>query len=119
NYKYWLDDSKAPDFARTVDIHCKPGYDPCELFIDPAIRYPRLKIALKLLKKRLGFRTLMDVIPLDADLVRGSHGRVDQPEDIQPILIARGDLKDISQEIPCQDVKDIILGHLFPGSTDK
>ncbi len=119
SYKYWLDDSKAPDFARTVDIHRKPGYDPCELFVDPAIRNPKLKIALKLLKKRLGFRTLIDVVPLDSDLVRGSHGRVDQPEDTQPILIGREDLKDISEEMPCQKVKDVILGHLFPDSTDK
>ena len=34
-YYYWLDDSRAPDFARTVDIHRKPGYDPAELFLDP------------------------------------------------------------------------------------
>ena len=33
-YYYWLEDSLAPDFARTVDIHRKPGYDPCELFTD-------------------------------------------------------------------------------------
>ena len=36
-YYYWLDDARAPDFARTVDIHRKPGYDPVELFLDPAI----------------------------------------------------------------------------------
>ena len=112
-------DSKAPDFARTVDIHRKPAYDLCVLFVNPAIRNPKLKIALKLLKKKLGFRTLIDVIPLDTDLVRGSHGRVDQPEDIQPILISRENLKGISEEIPCQKVKDAILRHLFPDSTDK
>ncbi|MFC1603601.1 nucleotide pyrophosphatase/phosphodiesterase family protein [Planctomycetota bacterium] len=117
SYQYWLDDSKAPDFARTVDIHRKPGYDPCELLVDPAIRNPKLKIALKLLKKKLGFRTLIDVIPLDTDLVKGSHGRIDQPEDIQPILISREDMKDISQEMPCQKVKDVILEHLFPFSS--
>jgi predicted AlkP superfamily pyrophosphatase or phosphodiesterase len=78
-YYYWEDDRRAPDFARTVDIHRKPGYDPVELFLDPAIRAPMLKIGWKLLKKRLGFRMLMDVIPLDARLVRGSHGRI--PED--------------------------------------
>ena len=119
SYNYWLDDSKAPDFARTVDIHRKPGYDPCELFIDPAIRNPKLKIALKLLKKKLGFRTIFDVIPLDADLVRGSHGRIDQHEDIQPILIGREGLKGIPEEIPCQSVKDLILRYLFPDSTDE
>jgi hypothetical protein len=113
SYDYWLDDSKAPDFARTVDIHRKPGYDPCELFIDPAIRYPKLKIALKLFKKKLGFRTLMDLIPLDTSLVKGSHGRIDQPADVQPMLISRQDLRDMPEEIPSQKVKDIILAHLF------
>ena len=38
-YYYWLDDERAPDFARTVDIHRKPGYDPVELFLDPAISH--------------------------------------------------------------------------------
>ena len=74
-YYYWLDDARAPDFARTVDIHRKPGYDPVELFLDPALRFPKLKIARRLLQKKLGFRMLMDVIPLDATLVKGSHGR--------------------------------------------
>ncbi len=73
-YYYWFDDSHAPDFARTVDIHRKPGYDPAELFIDPAIKSPKLRIMRRLLQKKLGFRMLMDVIPLDANLVRGSHG---------------------------------------------
>ena len=75
-YYYWLDDARAPDFARTVDIHRKPGYDPVELFLDPAIRCPKLTIGSTLLRKKLGFRTLMDVIPLDAALVKGSHGRL-------------------------------------------
>jgi predicted AlkP superfamily pyrophosphatase or phosphodiesterase len=73
-YYYWLDDLVAPDFARCVDIHRKPGYDPVELFLDPKLKTPKLKIAGKLLKKKLGLRMLMDVIPLDASLVRGSHG---------------------------------------------
>ncbi|GIX22415.1 MAG: alkaline phosphatase family protein [Gammaproteobacteria bacterium] len=73
-YYYWLDDARAPDFARTVDIHRKPGYDPVELFLDPALRWPRLAVAWRLARARLGFRGLLDVIPLDAGLVRGSHG---------------------------------------------
>jgi predicted AlkP superfamily pyrophosphatase or phosphodiesterase len=73
-YYYWLDDRRAPDFARCVDIHRKPGYDPVELFIDPALKFPKLKILARLAQKKLGFRMLMDVIPLDASLVRGSHG---------------------------------------------
>jgi len=87
-YPYWLDDARAPDFARTVDIHRKPGYDPCELFLDPALRFPKLRIALRLAQKALGMRTLMDVIPLDATLVRGSHGRLpDDPRD-GPVFLA-------------------------------
>ncbi|NOT31231.1 MAG: alkaline phosphatase family protein [Planctomycetes bacterium] len=81
-YTYWLDDARAPDFARTVDIHRKPGYDPCELFLDPALRFPKLRVALRLAQKALGMRYLMDVIPLDATLVKGSHGRLpDDPRD--------------------------------------
>jgi len=74
-YYYWLDNDRAPDFARTVDIHRKPGYDPVELFLDPDLSAPRLAVAWRLAKKKLGFRTLLDVIPLDAGLVKGSHGR--------------------------------------------
>lgn len=73
-YYFWLDDAKAPDYARTVDIHRKPGYDPAELFVDPTIKAVKLKVLLKLLKKKLGFRYLLDVIPLDASIVKGSHG---------------------------------------------
>lgn len=86
-YYYWLDDSVAPDYARTIDIHRKPGYDPCELFIDPLIRFPKLKIAGFLLKKKLGLRGLLDVIPIDASLVKGSHGRDRVPDGERPVLI--------------------------------
>lgn len=89
-YYYWLDDAKAPDFARCIDIHRKPGYDPVELFLDPEIKFPLVKIAGFLAKKKLGFRGLMDVIPLDADLVKGSHGRDDVPESEQPMVIGKG-----------------------------
>ena len=81
-YYYWLDDDRAPDYARTVDIHRKPGYDPVELFLDPKLPLPMLKVAWTLLKRKLGFRSLLDVIGLDASLVKGSHGRVtDDPQD--------------------------------------
>jgi len=86
-YYYWLDDALAPDFARCVDIHRKPGYDPVELFLDPQLPLAKLKILWRLAQKRLGFRMLMDVIPLDASLVKGSHGRrVTDPGD-QPVFI--------------------------------
>ena len=112
-YYHWLDDDRAPDYARTVDIHRKPGYDPVELFIDPALRAPKLKIGWTLLKKACGFRYLMDVIPLDASLVKGSHGRpTDRPE-AGPVIISGQ--PDLLPDGPVQatDVKGIILAHVF------
>ncbi len=78
-YYFWLNDNVAPDYARSVDIHRKPGYDPVELFIDPQLRWPALKIAQRLAQKKLGFRYYMDVIGLDASIVKGSHGRLPTP----------------------------------------
>lgn len=81
-YYYWLDPEAEPDFARTVDIHRKPGYDPCELFVDPSLRLPMLRVARRLARKKLGMRYRMDVIPLEPELVCGSHGRLpDDPRD--------------------------------------
>ena len=87
DYFYWLDDSKAPDFARTVDIHNKPGYDPLELFLDPAISAVKLKIMTRLIQKKLGLRMLMDVIPLNTKLIKGSHGRLADSAENGPLLI--------------------------------
>jgi predicted AlkP superfamily pyrophosphatase or phosphodiesterase len=87
-YYYWDDERRAPDFARCVDIHRKPGYDPVELFLDPALAFPKLKIGWRLLRKKLGFRMLMDVIPLDATLVKGSHGICPASTKDYPILIS-------------------------------
>ncbi len=81
SYYYWEDDAKAPDFARTVDIHRKPGYDPVELFMTSKVR-----AAARLLQKKTGFRYKMDVIPLDNNLVKGSHGLITDPED-GPLII--------------------------------
>lgn len=86
-YYYWLEDRLAPDFARCVDIHRKPGYDPAELFLDPNLSAVKLRIAWKLLKKKLGFRMLMDLIPLDASLVKGSHGCRPASQNDWPVLI--------------------------------
>ncbi|MCO5723796.1 alkaline phosphatase family protein [Robiginitalea marina] len=86
-YYFWEDDRKAPDFARMVDIHKKPGYDPVELFTDPSDPLVSLRVARKLLAKKLGFRTVMDIIPLKAGLVRGSHGRIPDSEEDYPVFI--------------------------------
>lgn len=89
-YYYWLDDRVAPDFARLVDIHRKPGYDPVEMFMNPKNPLIKLRAGYKLLRKKLGFRYLMDVIPLDATLIKGSHGRVGTAPEHHPVLIGRG-----------------------------
>lgn len=112
-YYYWLDDTKAPDFARTVDIHRKPGYDPAELFIDPAIRWPRLKIAATLLKRKLGMRALMELTPLDAAMVRGSHGVAPACPEEGPLLISGcADLVPAEPSLAPTAVRDVILAHL-------
>ena len=112
-YYYWLDDHAAPDFARTVDIHRKPGYDPVELFLDPALRAPRLKVGWTLLKKAAGFRYLMDVIPLDASLVRGSHGRVPETREAGPVLISSEPGLVPADVVRAADVKPLLLDHVF------
>ncbi|MCS5491289.1 alkaline phosphatase family protein [Algoriphagus limi] len=106
-YYFWLDDEKAPDYARCVDIHRKPGYDPVELFLDPAIKIPLLKVGSKVLKKKLGFRYLMDVIPLDATLVKGSHGRLPEEDEDKPIFVGNTSLLN-SEKIQPTDVFDLI-----------
>lgn len=111
-YYYWREEPRAPDFARTVDIHRKPGYDPVELFLDPRLPLPRARIAWRLLKKKLGFRMLMDVIPTDASLVRGSHGRCPEAECDWPVLISERKELVHSQRIEATDVYHSILRHV-------
>ncbi len=111
-YYYWLDDSKAPDFARMVDIHKKPGYDPVELFTDPKKKFMLGRIVFKLLKKKLGFRTLLNVIPLDASLVKGSHGAVNIDEAYYPVFI-NDDASSRSELINANEVCQHILSTIF------
>ena len=112
-YYYWLDDSRAPDFARTVDIHRKPGYDPVELFLDQTLKFPKLRIGQKLLQKHLGFRTLMDVIGLDATLPQGSHGRVTDQPSAGPLFISSEQNLLPEESISAIEVKSVILQHIF------
>lgn len=104
-YYFWMDDSLAPDYARVVDIHKKPGYDPVEMFMSS-----KLRAAYKLLRKKVGLRYVMDVIPLDASLVRGSHGATAVSADYYPVLISK---TRIAEEIEPTDVKELILRHVF------
>ena len=109
SYQYWEDDSRAPDFARTVDIHRKPGYDPAELFIDPAIRFPALRVAGFLLRKRLGLRGLLKVVPLDDSLVRGSHGRIPEDPADHPVLLIPRSLGEAPAELDAIGVHQTLL----------
>lgn len=111
-YYYWLDDKKAPDFARLVAIHDKPGYDPVEMFANPEIKLLMPTIGMKLLKKKLGFRVLMDIIPLDATLVKGSHGRIPEDKSEWPVLISKEN--DLIPNVPvaANNVYDILFSHL-------
>lgn len=99
-YYFWFEDAKAPDYARVVDIHKKPGYDPVEMFMTS-----KLRAGYKLLRKKAGLRYVMDVIPLDAVLVKGSHGRVGTPREFHPLLMGSG-LP--GTELKATDVYDII-----------
>lgn len=108
-YYYWEDDARAPDFARIVDIHRKPGYDPVEMFMNPADPLVKLKVVGKLIKKKLGFRYLMNVIPLDATLIKGSHGRLTEDPAWQPVLITGTPQ---AASIPATSVYDVIWQQL-------
>jgi predicted AlkP superfamily pyrophosphatase or phosphodiesterase len=116
-YYYWFDDDRAPDFARTVDIHRKPGYDPVELFLDPRLLVPPLQVGWRLLKKMAGFRYLMDVIPLDPTLVKGSHGRVTDNDEDGPVFITSDASMIDGDRVAATDVKRIVLDHVFDRSS--
>jgi hypothetical protein len=73
-YYWWIEDELAPTFAHTVDIHRKPGYDPVELFFDFENK----------------------TVPLDAKLVKGSHGAVMPDDDLGGVLVSN--VKDISDK---------------------
>jgi len=112
-YYYWLNDDRAPDFARLVEIHRKPGYDPVELFVDPEIRFPKLAVGWRLAKRALGFRVLMDVIPLDASLVKGSHGRLTDNSADGPVFISSEPKLVSDGPVAATTVRDLILSHVF------
>lgn len=110
-YYYWENDKLAPDFARSVDIHNKPGYDPVEMFMNPANPFIKLRAAYKLARKLLGFRYRMDVIPLDASLIKGSHGTLDIGKEYYPVLITNQAID--QKEIAATDVYNVIWESVF------
>lgn len=108
-YPFWVEGRGEPDFARTIDIHRKPGYDPCELFWDPQLVWPKGRAIRRLIQKKLGFRTLFDVVPVDAMLVRGSHGLATESD--RPLLI--GDGAAPGEGLSLADVRDLVLRALL------
>ncbi|WP_028659408.1 alkaline phosphatase family protein [Nocardioides insulae] len=116
-YYYWLDDEHAPDFARGVEIHKKPGYDPAELFMDPEDRWVKLRAAATLARKKAGLRYSMSVVPLDPAPVSGSHGRLpDRPEE-GPVLVC-SDPAAKRERIEATEVRDLLAGLLGPAPRD-
>jgi hypothetical protein len=113
SYYFWHDDARAPDYARTVDIHAKPGYDPVELFVDPKLVSPAFTVARKLAARKLGFRTLLDVIPLDTSLVKGSHGRITDRTEDGPVFMTSAPELLPDGDVDATRVKDLILAHVF------
>ncbi len=117
-YYFWLDDTRAPEYARGVDIHRKPGYDPAELFFDPADPLARAKAGLGLVRKKLGLRYAMGTTSLDPSCVRGTHGRLpDSSADTPLVLCSDGDVPPAaaaaigrgSGQVPAAAVRDILL----------
>ncbi|MPY96879.1 MAG: alkaline phosphatase family protein [Actinophytocola sp.] len=107
-YYYWLDDARAPDFARGVDIHRKPGYDPAELFLDPGDPTVKARALLGLVRKKLGLRYAMNVVPMDGRWVKGTHGRLpDDPAD-GPLLLC-SDPATRRDRLAAADVRDLVL----------
>jgi hypothetical protein len=86
------------------------------LLIDPQLRLAKARIAWRLAQKMLGFRYMMDVISLDARLVKGSHGRpTERPED-GPLLISSDPGLLSEGPIAATAVKELILDHVFTSS---
>jgi predicted AlkP superfamily pyrophosphatase or phosphodiesterase len=112
-YYYWLDDERAPDFARGVEIHRKPGYDPAELFLDPADPFVKLRAGMNLVRKRLGLRYTMNVVPLDPSCVRGTHGRLPESAADTPLLLCSDASLPFwdaaAEEVPAAAVRDLVL----------
>lgn len=108
-YYYWLDDDRAPDFARGVEIHRKPGYDPAELFFNPADKLAKAKAGLNLVRKKVGLRYSMQVVPLDPSYVRGSHGRLPVSADDGPVLLCSSPGFEPSGQVSATAVRDLLL----------
>ncbi|WP_171783106.1 alkaline phosphatase family protein [Isoptericola halotolerans] len=109
-YYYWLDDERAPDFARSVEIHKKPGFDPAELFWDPQDRWVKGRALLHVLRKKTGLRSTMRVVPLDPSPVGGTHGRLPaDPADGPVLLCSEPDALPGESRVEATEVRDLLL----------
>jgi predicted AlkP superfamily pyrophosphatase or phosphodiesterase len=108
-YYYWLDDARRPDFARAVEIHRKPGYDPAELFFDPADPLVKPRAGLNLLRKKVGLRYTMQTAPLDPSCVRGTHGRLPDDAAAGPVLLCSEELPGMGETVAATEVRDLVL----------
>ncbi len=116
SYYWWEDDARAPDFARTVDIHRKPGYDPMELFLDPQLPAPKLRIAMRLLQRKLGQRALLDITPIQqTSMVRGSHGLLTEDPLDGPLVISDAPhlMPAEGEAVAAAEFKTLVLDHVF------
>jgi hypothetical protein len=107
-YYYWLDDERAPDFAKQVEIHRKPGYDPAELFMDPEDKLVKARAGVALARKKIGMRYVMKVVPLDPSPVSGTHGRLPSDAADAPVLLC-SDASVSRDRIAATDVRDLLL----------
>jgi predicted AlkP superfamily pyrophosphatase or phosphodiesterase len=108
SHDWWTDDAKAPDYQATVNIHAKPGYDPRELFLADGWRGSKVRIACKILMKKLGSNTLLDVVSVDTSKVKGSHGRTPVMGAPSPILIAPLCAKKMPQSLPAATLHTLL-----------
>jgi predicted AlkP superfamily pyrophosphatase or phosphodiesterase len=112
-YYYWLDDERKPDFAKGVEIHRKPGYDPAELFLDPDDPLVKLRAGLNLVRKKAGLRYTMNVVPTDPSPVSGSHGRLPDSPEHGPVLLCSDPAAPSTVEskgrIAATEVRDLLL----------
>jgi predicted AlkP superfamily pyrophosphatase or phosphodiesterase len=116
-YHYWLDNDRAPDFGRQVEIHRKPGYDPAELFFDPDDeRGAKLRGGLALARKTVGMRYVLSVVGLDASRhVRGTHGLLPEDEVDAPVFLC-SEGSHARDRVAATEVRDLLLDLAGVGS---
>ena len=113
-HDWWEKDADAPDYQRTVDIHRKPGYDPRELFLDRTKTLLPVQMAWKLVMRKMGVRNLLDFVPLDTSLVKGSHGALPRTPNDGPVLIS-DTVHGARDAFEQTDVKSFLLSRVFGG----